>query len=423
MDEKTLTRDLAQAVQASGRFTIDASGRLHRYEAGVYRPDGELFVRRLVKRFLLEDKKAGKWTVWRGNQVVEFMRLDAPELPKAPCQDVINLANGLLNIWTGELSAHSPDFLSVIQVPVSFNSDARCPMVEWFLEETVPRDCIELCWEILGDLLTPDRSIQKAILLIGEGGNGKGVYAQLATNFVGPDNVSNLSLQKLESDRFAVARLYGKLANICADLPSEHLTNSSVFKSITGCDRITGEFKYHDSFEFTPFCRLLFSANQLPVTRDASTAFFSRWLVIPFERRFRGTDLELPRSVIDGWLSTPEELSGMLNKALPALRKVRSSGKFSETATTRMAGEEFEVIMNPVAQWLASNTITSPDGVVAQDRLHAAYARECAEHERPVMTKQMLGRSLKRLLPQLETAQRVVDGRRQWVYVGLELKP
>jgi putative DNA primase/helicase len=43
-----------------------------------------------------------------------------------------------------------------------------------------------------------------------------------------------------------------------------------MFKSITGCDRVTAEIKYRDSFEFTPFARLLFSANRLPAGSDAS---------------------------------------------------------------------------------------------------------------------------------------------------------
>ena len=35
-------------------------------------------------------------------------------------------------------------------------------------------------------------------------------FCQLCTNFVGERNVVHLSLQKLENDRFAPARLYGK---------------------------------------------------------------------------------------------------------------------------------------------------------------------------------------------------------------------
>jgi putative DNA primase/helicase len=92
----------------------------------------------------------------------------------------------------------------------------------------------------------------------------------------------------LENDRFAPARLYGRLANICPDLPGSHLEDSAVFKAITGGDRITGELKYRDAFEFRPFARLIFSANHFPAARYGSQSYFDRWLLIPFERRFRG---------------------------------------------------------------------------------------------------------------------------------------
>src|SRR5207302_650232 len=130
-------------------------------------------------------------------------------------------------------------------------------------DDTFPPDARAVAWEILADLLTPDRSIQKAALLAGEGGNGKSRFLAATSAFAGRRNVANLSLHKIEADRFAAARLLGKLANICADLPSDHLTGTSVFKAITGGDAIAAEYKYRDSFEFAPFCRLLFSANYL----------------------------------------------------------------------------------------------------------------------------------------------------------------
>jgi len=49
------------------------------------------------------------------------------------------------------------------------------------------------------------------------------------------------------------------LANVCPDLPAADLAGTSVFKAITGGDRLTGERKYHDPFEFTPYARLIFS--------------------------------------------------------------------------------------------------------------------------------------------------------------------
>jgi putative DNA primase/helicase len=47
-----------------------------------------------------------------------------------------------------------------------------------------------------------------------------------------------------------------------------------------------GERKFETSFEFTPYARLVFSANHPPKSEDASPAFFRRWLVVPFLKTF-----------------------------------------------------------------------------------------------------------------------------------------
>src|SRR6185436_13577059 len=98
---------------------------------------------------------------------------------------------------------------------------------------------------------------------------------------------------------------------------------------------------YRDSFEFTPFARLLFSSNHLPRSLDSGTAYFDRWLLVPLENRFRGSRREISRQVLDAQLSRSVELSGALNRALPALRRIRRHGRFAETNTTRVEIERF----------------------------------------------------------------------------------
>jgi putative DNA primase/helicase len=134
--------------------------------------------------------------------------------------------------------------------------------------------------------MTPDTSIQKAILLMGDGANGKSTYLRGQLAFIGKHNIAAVSLHKIENDRFSAARLVGRLANICPDLPGTELTSTSVFKAITGGDAMMAEYKFRDSFEFVPYARLIFSANHPPKSQDASPAFFRRWIVVPFERTF-----------------------------------------------------------------------------------------------------------------------------------------
>jgi len=294
---RTLVRDLAAAITGKDHFARIGSGLLYVYRDGVYQPTGEMWIRRQVKHLLLDHDCPEMWSRALSKEVVEFIALDVPELPEQPSTELINLQNGLLRVRTRELLPHSYQWLSTIRIPIRFDPEATCPEIDRFIGQVFPEDAVPLAWEILGDLLTPDRSIRKALCLIGEGGNGKSAFLDLACSFVGTENVCHLSLQRLESDRFSAARLYGKLANICPDLPGERLSSSATFKAITGCDRITAEGKYRDSFEFTPFARLLFSANHLPATEDASQAFFDRWLIVRFPNRFRHTRRDIPRSI------------------------------------------------------------------------------------------------------------------------------
>jgi putative DNA primase/helicase len=220
-------------------------------------------------------------------------------------------------------------------------------------------------------------------------------------------------------DRFAAARLYGKLANVCPDLPGERLSGSATFKAITGCDRITAEFKYRDSFEFTPFARLLFSANRLPPTNDSSQAFFDRWLVVPFPNRFRETRREMPRSILQYRLSKAHEMSGALNKALDALERIRARGRFTEPKDSAVALSRYQAANDALAAWLDEHTVASPDATILQSELHAAYASHCRQHGRQPASKQAFGRQLKALRPQSQAVQRRLLGRRTWMYAGI----
>ena len=71
-------------------------------------------------------------------------------------------------------------------------------------------------------------------MLYGEGQNGKSTFINLIKKFLGEKNVSNVPIQKLERDKFAVASLHGKLANLHSDLPKTALREASVFKQLTG---------------------------------------------------------------------------------------------------------------------------------------------------------------------------------------------
>jgi putative DNA primase/helicase len=277
---------LARLIQQSDHFALDPGHRLYVYRDGVYGATGQRHIEQRVKALL--QQRPDLWTSRLAGEVAAYIAADAPELEERPRRDLLNVANGLLEFSTRRLLAHDPAYLTSVQLPVSYDPVATCPNTERFIRDVFPADAVQagVAWQIAADLVRPDRSRQKSILCTGEGANGKSTYLAALLAFLGRHNVASVSLHRLEADRFSAARLVGKLANICPDLPSEHLAGTSVFKAVTGGDPITAEYKFRDGFDFVPFCRLVFSANHLPQSKDGSHAFFRRWLVIPFDHAF-----------------------------------------------------------------------------------------------------------------------------------------
>lgn len=413
-----LTHELAIEILETDHFAQDGGSRLYVWKGGVYRPEGSRHLEKRVKELLLARNQG--WTQHRAREVVEFIRVDAPTLWERPPRDTVNVKNGLLNVNTRATLPHSPDFLSPVQLPVDYDAQADCPAWENFVYTTFPEDAATLPWEIVAWMMTPDTSIQKAILLLGEGSNGKSTFLQGVLSFIGVSNVVTLSLQKLEKERFAAVRLLGKLANICPDLPSVHLTDTSLFKAITGGDSIAAEYKHRDGFDFTPFAHLIFSANHPPQSSDASPAFFRRWLVVPFNRIFEESEA-IPRRVLDARLAQPAELSGVLNLALAALPALREKG-FHESDSMKEAWRDLRSATDPLAVWLDRETVDMPTAVCVKKDLWRSYNISCADTGRPAMAENSFSRALRRLKPQLGDAQRTVAGKVQHVWLGLGVR-
>lgn len=419
--DKGLVKELADEILKTEHFAKDASGRLYHYTRGVYRPGGGDIVAVHVKQVLELNHDARRWSTHCASEVAAWIAVDARTLLERPPLDILNLSNGLLRLDTRTLEPHSPDYRAPVQLPLIYDPAATCDEWDAFLRDVFPEDCQTLAYEIVAWLLCPDTSIQKAFLLRGDGENGKSTYLAALTAALGAGNVAGLSLQKLETDRFAAARLYGKLANICPDLPSDHLQSTSIFKALVGGDRVLGEHKYGESFEFTPFARLLFSANHFPQSKDSSYAFFRRWEVIPFDRTITAEQKRAKPDILARLTSGPE-LSGLLNRCLDVLPALRSRGGFIQTETTKAARVEFQEYTDPLAVWIDRNTILDPSGVITKKDLFLKYSAESEEAGRPIAPARTFYAAVKRLRPTLQETMRRVNGSPRDVFVGLSFR-
>jgi P4 family phage/plasmid primase-like protien len=331
--------DAIRKIEDFLAFPVDESGRavkLWHYKDGVYHPDGENIAREIADRQLAKLSKNE-----RLNDVVEMVKerskMSEDELnPNA--LTLINCRNGMLNWETGELHGHSPALRSTFQINAAYNPAAKSEAVDRFLTDVFPSDALPLSDEILGYVMVPVTKHQKAFMFLGSGANGKSTWFEMFEAFLGRRNVSHVSLQDLVGNRFVIPMLQGKLANIYADIPHTGLEQSDIFKAIVAGDTIKAEQKFARPFDFKPKARLLFSANELPRSRDLTPAYFRRWVIIPFPNTFEGSKAK--RNLLEA-LTSDAARSALLNRALVGLRRLEQKQGFTECRTVTEAGQQY----------------------------------------------------------------------------------
>ena len=319
----------------------------HSYCEGVY---GEMFELEVKKD--IQELGGGILKKYHIDDVVNSLKIKTFIRPKlVNKQGMLNLGNGILDIESGDLYPHSPDFYYTFKPGVSFNSAATCPRWKDFLCQVLPDKNEQLLLaEIFGYCLTPDTSLHKGFLFFGQGSNGKSVVTTVLEALLGEENCGALELNDFKS-QFKVAELSNKLVNLSGEIAADGLVEDSIIKRIISGEPISAEKKYQDACTIKFFTRLIATCNYLPKTRDKSYGWFRRWIILPFNVTFKGNSVNrnLAKDIIES------ELEGILNWSLFGLNHLRKSGRFSVPKSSESALETYEREINPSILFIEEN--------------------------------------------------------------------
>jgi len=299
-------------------ITFSDTNRIYMYKDGVYRENGESFIMRI-----LEEELGNKINTYYSNEIINHIKRmslkDRDEIIEAPI-NLLCVENGVLDMNTNIMLSHTPELIFFNKLSVVYNNQVDCKKWKKFLFEVCSLQDAKKLQHFIGYSLIRRNIYQKALMLYGPGGGGKSTFLETIRKLFGIENSKSILLQDIEENRFTRIELFGKMVNIAPDIPAKALSTSSRFKAIVAGDGISGEKKGKDPFEFIPYCKLLFSANQIPETYDFSEAFFRRWVLVEFPHNFEDTAECIP-DLRDDFI-TKDELSGILNWALEGKREV-----------------------------------------------------------------------------------------------------
>lgn len=409
-EDGLLVADVGDLIRDTGTIQLGHDGRLYRYVDGAYRPDGDTWAKIATRQTLGFKIKRRHF-----DEILAYLRAAEPFIPEQPPHRWINTRNGLLDWHALELHPHNPGIPSAIQIPHAWRPEATCPNVHQFLQDVLPEGTTDLAYEIAGYALYAGNPLSKAVLLTGSGGNGKSKVLKLIETLVGRPNTSAVPLQALAENRFAAAELYGRLANICGDLDARAIKRTDLFKQITGGDQVLAERKFGQPFSFTSFALPLFSANEPPITSDQSEAWFDRWIVIPMDRRIRGTAKEDPH--IERRILTPSEMEGFLVQAVHGLRRLLDRGRFEPPEPVTQAGDAYRDRLDSVRAFVGEECVLNPNAWTPRAALYQHYRKWASDNGRLSVQAATFNDRIRREYPEVLAVGR--KGIRGWHGLGL----
>jgi hypothetical protein len=143
----------------------------------------------------------------------------------------------------------------------------------------------------------------------------------------------------------------GTTVNIYADLPFHKIKNTSKFKAAVAGDRIEGQFKNQQSFFFESYCKHIYATNRPSKSEDDTYGWYKRWVLLHFKYRI---PKEMQDKDLIKKLTTPQELSGILNLALGGLKLLKRDGGFDVGSIVEIQ-KEYEKQSSLVKEFVMEN--------------------------------------------------------------------
>jgi putative DNA primase/helicase len=299
---------------------------------------------------------------------------------------LLNVANGVVNIDTGELLPHSRAFYFTYYLNFNYTCNAditECEAFMQFARTSLDYDgnaCkTKRLLEMVGYVISSLSGAEKCFMLVGVSNSGKSVALNLTEKVVGESNTTNIPIDKL-GDKFNLGLLRHSRVNINREISGAELKNMDIFKSICSGERLTGEQKYEAPFSFRCKCKLLFAGNCLPEIKkiDSSNneAIFNRFCILYFPKGLTDAekDLSLEKRMFD-------ERDIIFSAAIDAASKLkRRNFVFTEDAESTEYLNNYKASNQALKHFVEECCMIGNDKKIHTRDFIAAFKKYCADN-------------------------------------------
>lgn len=322
-----------------------------------------------------------------------------PEWLQDSVKNKVCFQNGVYDTSKHEFIPHSADFGFMGALNCNYDPKAISPNFDRFLEEVTQSDVDlqNILLEFMGySLVSSDCRYQKALILLGEGSNGKSTLLDSLKKLLNK-NYSGLSLKNMQDDQKRYLMM-GKLVNIAEENSYDSFRDIELVKNfVTGGD-ISVKKVYMPPFEYQNTTKLIISCNELPYTRDITDGFFRRFIIVPFNATFSeelgNADLKINEKLT-------VELPGIFNRILEGWYRLEKQDGFTKAASSREVLESYKDDSSPHALWFKENVEVKIDEgtFTTLQEIYEDYRKTTVDSGyRNVLTKSQLKKFLRKQL-------------------------
>ncbi len=370
---------------------VKINGQLHIYKEGIY-TNGYKEIEADMIQHIPNLKKMQR------REVLDYMELIVEE--KQPSEaNLIAFNNGVYDIMTGELKPFSTEIVITNKIPWDYDPDAYSELADSTLNKLSCGDSAirALLEECIGYCFYRRNELGKAFILTGDKSNGKSTFLDCVKAILGEKNISALDLKEL-GDRFNTSMMFGKLANIGDDIGDDFLQGSqvSIFKKIVTGNRIKAERKGQDPFEFNPFIKLLFSANDIPRMKDKTGAVLRRLVIIPFNATFGKSDPDYD-PFIKYKLIEKDSIEYFIRLGIEGLKRVIINDEFTKSTKVQNQLNEYEEENNPIIAFIADSGIDMIENEPTNE-VYKRYQVFCADNAMTPMSNIVFSKQINKRL-------------------------
>lgn len=379
-DGKTFLFDKFAKYLVSEYNIVIINGQIHIYNNGIYD-----YAQKIIEQKMIE--KIPSLKSQTRNEILKYIYLIAEEKKQSEA-NYIAFKNGIYDLSTDEMIPYTPDIILTNRIEHNYNKDAYNDLTDKTLNKLSVNDkqIRSLLEECIGYTFLRRNELGKAFILTGDKSNGKSTFLDLIAHILGDKNISALDLREL-GDRFSTSMLFGKLANIGDDIGDEFMQGSavSIFKKIVTGNRIKAEQKGKDPFEFNPYIKLLFSANDMPRMRDKTGAVLRRLVMIPFNATFSKNDEDYD-PFIKYKLIKEDSIEYLIKLGVDGLKRVLENNEFTRSDKVIDTLKEYEEENNPILGFISEETESNIVNQSVQD-VYLRYSLFCSQNQLQALSK------------------------------------